>query len=162
MRPTRLFYWNPEIDTELIARMGLRFLQETRTGRLMSIGSAPTYESVLADVRALAQVTDGTVMKAVVDDGPGRGDVVGFAALVIVTQPFTGARYVDEAGIWVEPEARGNTLAGPQLIEASENWARHQGVPVLKMTAPPRSGFGRYLKRRGYELAEEVLFKRLI
>jgi len=28
------------------------------------------------------------------------------------------------------------------------------------MTAPPRSGFGRWLRHSGYELAEEALIKR--
>jgi|GEM_PF-7028892 hypothetical protein len=155
MRDVRLRTWNPAgSDLALVGRMGLRFIQETPTGRLM--GGEPTLLRVQAAILELEAAAMGTVILAFDTEGV----AVGFAALLRVTNPFTGGVWVDETGIWVEPEARRDTRAGPLLIAASENWAQQVGAAVLKMTAPPRSGFGRWLRHSGYELAEEALIKR--
>jgi hypothetical protein len=156
MRDVHLRVWDPESndDLALVGRMGLRFIQETPTGALM--GGEPTLLKVQTAILQLNEAAPGTVILAF----DAAGVCVGFAALLLVENPFTGGLFVDETGIWVEPEARRDTRAGPLLIAASENWARQMGAAMLKMTAPPRSGFGRWLRHQGYDLAEEALIKR--
>ena len=156
MRDVKLRTWDcaSNADLGLVGRMGLRFILETPTGKIM--GGEPTLARVEAAILALEQAAEATVIIA--EDSDGRA--TGFAALLLIENPFTGGLWVDESGIWVEPEARKDTHTGPLLIAASENWARQVGASVLKMTAPPRSGFGRYLRHHGYELAEEALIKR--
>lgn len=155
MREVRLRVWDPATDVEAVARMALRFIQETPTGRLM--GGTPTLERVTAGIGIISDGVPGTVILA----HDLEGLLVGFSALIVVENALTGGVYVEEYGIWVEPEARRDTVAGPLLIAASEDWAQQIGASVLKMAAPPRSGFGRWLRKRGYELADENLFKKV-
>jgi len=98
MRDVRLRTWNPAgDDLALVGRMGLRFIQETPTGRLM--GGEPTLLRVQAAILELEAAAMGTVILAF----DTAGVAVGFAALLRVTNPFTGGVWVDETGIWVEP-----------------------------------------------------------
>jgi hypothetical protein len=154
MRDVSLRTWNCETDLDLVARMALRFILETQTGRLM--GGEPSPERVRAGIQVINAGVPGTVILAHDSDGV----PVGFAALLLVENVLTGGAYVEEYGIWVEPEARHDTNAGVLLIAASENWTQQVGATVLKMAAPPRSGFARWLRHQGYELVEEALIKR--
>lgn len=158
MRDVRLRTWDGQSHADLatVGRMGLRFILETRTGQLM--GGEPTLLKIQAAMLDLERATEASTV--ILAEDAQFGVAVGFAALLLVTNPFTGGRWVDETGIWVEPEARHDTHAATLLIAASEKWAQQVGASVLKMTAPPRSGFGRWLRRQGYELAEEALIKR--
>lgn len=153
--------WRPASDRLTVIRMGLRFIRETPQGRIM--GGEPSEIQLSKLIDATQHL--GTVLLAL--DGE---LVIGFAAAIHVPNPFTGAHYVDEMGIWVEPEHR-KTTAGPQLIAALEDWTRQRGPVVLKMAAQPEGidvallrrtvrGLARFLLRRGYELAELVFYKR--
>lgn len=154
-----IFKWNPELDVPAIAQMGKHFIEHSPTGAWMG-GKADqaTLERVI--LYLLEHAGTSTVIKAVAWTGPHRGLPVGFLALCSMTNPWTLQTHVEECGFWVYPDYR-RTRAAHWLLGAGEEWARQVGAAVLKMAAPPRSGFSRWLQRNGYELVEETHVKRL-
>jgi len=137
-------------DALAIVEMALRFLRETPYGALLGDGNPLVIGAVLSTL--LAQ---GIVLVA-----ERAGIPVGFIAALAMQHPISGRMYGDEVAWWVEPEAR-NGRAGVMLLTALEEWARQEGLSLLKMVAPAESQVGTFLHRRGYDAVETAYQKRL-
>jgi GNAT superfamily N-acetyltransferase len=120
--------WHPETDGATVRAMGVRFLAS-------SVYAAYAGEDAVDRILGLVG-TYGTVLLA---DEPtlsmGVARTVGMLALVVVPHPFTGDPYVEELALWVEPEARRRGVART-LLGAIVEWARQNGLRMVKMTAP--------------------------
>lgn len=86
---------------------------------------------------------------------------VGMLAIVASPHPFNGQIYADEVVWWVDPTARGSSLAGPKLLRAAEDWARERNCYMVKMVAPVGSTVGAFYERLGYTAIETAYAKPL-
>lgn len=64
------------------------------------------------------------------------GAIVGMLGAGLFTHPMSGALFVGELFLWVEPEARGLGGLGVRLLKWVEQWARVHGATTMQMVAP--------------------------
>lgn len=89
------------------------------------------------------------------------GEALGFIAAWKQPDPYTAELIGEELAWFVDPGARGMARVGYKLLGCLEDWARQEGLAVLKMVAPadsPRVGL--YYTRHGYEPVETAYLKR--
>lgn len=148
-------------DIDRIVEMGIRFLLLTPYGRMSDGGGSP--QAIGAMVAAC--LNHGAIFLAETEvntfvDGDifPETQVVGMLVLYVAAHPLTGKPYGDEVAWWVEPEHR-NGRAGYYLLRSCEDWARQNGLSVLKMVAPAGSKVADYYTRRGYTFVESVFQK---
>ena len=140
-------------DAPAIATLGLHFAAAYGGDYI-----APTREALEALAQVLVAQPSCTVLVA--EAAPGA--IVGFIALAGGLNPFDGANLlVEELAWWVEPTARHGGQVGARLLGAAEDWARAQGLRVLKMVAPHQSRVARFYERYGYVPVETSYTKRL-
>jgi len=138
-------------DGPAVVRMAERFLELTSFGQLM----APQ-QYALEALFAVALST-GTVL---VNERTGGG-LDAFVAMVgPIPHQISGEPYADELAWWVEPEARGQGI-GQALLAEVEQWARRQGICVLKLLSPAGSAVGSLYEGLGYTAVETAYMKRL-
>ena len=139
-------------DAPAVATLGLHFAAAYGGDYI-----APTREALEALAAVLVAQPSCTVLVAEAD-----GALVGFLALAGGLNPFDGANLlVEELAWWVEPSARHAGQVGARLLHAAEDWARAQGLRVLKMVAPHQSRVAIFYERYGYVPVETSYTKRL-
>jgi GNAT superfamily N-acetyltransferase len=136
-------------DRDTIASMAVEFLADS------------VYSSVIrADYAHLAQLVALVIEQHVVFIAETADGVAGFLALLKLAHPMNGDLYAEELAWWVDPDWRGSSAAG-RLLRAGENWARDQGLRVIKMGAPVGSPVGSHYERLGYSPLEVTYTKKL-
>jgi GNAT superfamily N-acetyltransferase len=134
-----------DADLERLVEMAQRFRALVPFGD----GIAPTTDLQLA-IFITFILEHGTAFVAEVElPAVGRALVGMIGILGPIVHPFSGVVFGEEPAWWVEPEYRGTSI-GAQLLTAAEDWARQQGILVLRMGAPTTSGIGRFYDRMGY------------
>ena len=164
-------------DVDALGNLALHFLAGTQYGRTLQTadsehlaalitvliaGIDPTTDDrqgviCVADLQFTSYVGDGMLSREL----PHTSKLVGFLAISNALDVFTGQRYGDEVAWWVEPEHR-ETGAGRKLLGVGEDWARRNGLSVLKMVAPAGSQLGTLYERLGFTEVETAYSKRLI
>jgi GNAT superfamily N-acetyltransferase len=149
-------------DKPRIIEMGLRFLALTKYGQLAGGGSADALAPLVDVCLLLGAVFLVETDVSVFVDGDlfTETQVVGMLVLYVARHPLTSLPYGDEVAWWVEPEHR-NGRAGHYLLRSCEEWARQNGLSVLKMVAPADSRVGDFYLRHGFTLVETVYHKQL-
>jgi GNAT superfamily N-acetyltransferase len=141
-------------DAPAIATLGLHFAAAYGGDYI-----APTREALEGLAAVLVAQPACTILVAQLEE---TGALVGFIALAAGLNPFDGAHLlVEELAWWVEPDARRAGQVGARLLSAAEDWARANGLAVLKMVAPHQSRVARFYERYGYVPVETSYTKRL-
>lgn len=159
-----------QADTERLLEMSVRFMVETIYARIAP-PSIPTLLQLIAVVLEKGVVfVDETphandcaswtpAVDFNVDEPPEPApcnchpEIVGMIAIAALAHILTGKNYGDEIVWWVEPEHR-KSRAGYRLLCAAIEWARQNGLSVLKMVAPAGSSVGRFYEHLGFEAVE--------
>lgn len=140
-------------DLPALLEMALAFIAaDARMQELVKDAPDPTTIWELGE----CLVTDGGFFVADAGDR-----LVGFIALGLTINVWTGRLMADEQGFWVNPENRGSLRLIYQLLGAGEEWARQKGCRYLRMSAPELTKFSLFLERSGYALLERVYLKLL-
>lgn len=138
-----------EADVERVLEMSCLFLALTPYGRLVQ----PTYQSLLTLIGVV--MANGVILLA-----DAHGHTVGMLAIANFPHPLTGEPYADEVAWWVDPEHR-KGRAGFYLLRACEDWARQNGLSMIKMVAPFGTDIGKFYERLGYVPVETAYQKTL-
>lgn len=149
-------------DGPRLCEMAARFLETTAYAQLVvwepeplaNLVYAVLEQGVIYVAEELAEWAPGN------DDSIGDAEPIGMIALVARPHVMNSTRYGDELAWWVEPAHRGGEAA-TLLLDRAEQWARENGLSVLKMSAPAGSMIGRLYERRGYVLLESTYQKTL-
>jgi GNAT superfamily N-acetyltransferase len=140
-----------EQDVPAIVAMCAEFHASTEYHGLLGALDPSRVDAV---ARHMIADDEATVLLAVTENIP-----VGMLAITVYEHPFTGERYASELVWWVEPAARGGTVA-MRLLRDAERWAADQQVAGLQMIAPNQR-VGDLYARVGYAVAETTYLKRM-
>lgn len=88
------------------------------------------------------------------------GEVAGLLAVAPILNPITTHHEALVVAWWVSGPHQGGRI-GHNLLGAAEQWARQNGLDVLKIGAPPGARYCRGLRRRGFTPTELILQLRL-
>lgn len=145
-------------DLPRVVEMCSRFLSSTSYLAVLGPVTPKTIAELVAFTMRMGAVFVG---EAEPIDSAKTPVIVGFIGLVQLAHPFTKEPYADELAWWVEPEYRAG-LVGPRLLGAAEEWARQEGLTVLKLVAPSDSpSVGKFLAKRRFTAVETTYYKRL-
>lgn len=86
--------------------------------------------------------------------------IVGMLAVVKIPHQISGEVFAEEIAWWVSPEHRGASI-GPRLLRHMEEWARAEGLGMVKIGAPvDKPEVAAYYERLGYTAVETAYAKR--
>ena len=142
-------------DVPALVRMGRAFIASSEHGRTLSVDDA-----ALAD-RVSALVASDDVAWFVADRD---GDVCAMLVCAVMGLWFAPSTMMaTELAWWVEPRARGTTVA-VRLVKAYEEWARAAGVSVCTMSSLDGCNGAQVatmLARMGYARSETTHIKEM-
>lgn len=111
-------------DLPRIVEMGKQFIEDVYPA---AITFSPEHLTDLG-----GKLIDGTGMLSVAEY---CGRIIGFVAVIVVTQPMSGETIAVELTWWVDPDMRGGRAA-ILLFEEAKKWGRSKGATRLQMVAP--------------------------
>ena len=123
------------------------------------IDSAPYGASIPNDVEHCERVVAQLLSLGVVLVADCDGMLVGMLAGAVYPHFLTGRQTASESFWWVEPDARGKTLAD-DLLAAFTAWALNRGAVVLELGSRHKV-LDRFYERRGFTAVERVFQKEL-
>lgn len=139
-----------EADRARVLEMALHFFATTAYGAM--------FHGIDAGLDDLVTLTLAAGAIFVAEEPDGR--LEGFLAIVKLTHPITKQPFGDELAWWVEPTCRLEGT-GELLLHHMHDWARREGLHLVKMVAPAHSGIGLIYERHGYAQVETAYARRL-
>lgn len=141
-------------DMQALHRMARHFIEYGKHATFMSITDADLEASI-------GRLLDAGLCVFVAEL---NGDVVGMLVAAITSPWFAPhIRMASELAWWMEPEARGTTIA-IRLVKEYESWAVKHGAQIITMSSLSNESadrVGNMLRRLGYAQGESTHLKEI-
>ncbi len=137
-------------DGPRVVQMGLTFHASSPYAAVFVVDPG----AVSRLVEMLLTHADATILVAERD-----GELVGMIGLMAYAHLMSGARIASELAWWVDPQARGSSVA-VRLLQHAEAWAVAHGATALHMIAPD-DRVAKLYERRGFQRVEIAYQKSL-